>query len=255
MIRRYGSVPVRNAATIGGNIANGSPIGDSPPPLIALNARLHLAKGRCAPRDRTGRFLSSTMASRTGRRANSSRQSASRASPTTAGLQDFQTLRSGYLGGLRALLSAPVTASSKRPALPSAAWPASRSGAVGGARADRPALDREHRADSHEKNGRRLHAAYGYARLGDLPSEPAPKTCCCAISTRCRQGRGRAGGIAMSVTNPCPTTPRRSMSPVRALCRRHPDAREHAASGVWDSAIARGKITAMDLDAVAQARV
>jgi xanthine dehydrogenase small subunit len=42
MIRRYGSVQVRNAATIGGNIANGSPIGDNPPALIALGATLHL---------------------------------------------------------------------------------------------------------------------------------------------------------------------------------------------------------------------
>lgn len=45
MIRRYGSTQVRNAATIGGNIANGSPIGDSPPALIALGAMLHLRKG------------------------------------------------------------------------------------------------------------------------------------------------------------------------------------------------------------------
>ncbi|MDD9716866.1 xanthine dehydrogenase small subunit [Dinoroseobacter sp. PD6] len=45
MLRRYGSVQVRNAATLGGNIANGSPIGDSPPPLIALGAILHLRKG------------------------------------------------------------------------------------------------------------------------------------------------------------------------------------------------------------------
>jgi len=45
MIRRYGSVQVRNAATVGGNIANGSPIGDSPPALIALGAVLHLRKG------------------------------------------------------------------------------------------------------------------------------------------------------------------------------------------------------------------
>ena len=45
MIRRYGSLQVRNAATIGGNIANGSPIGDNPPALIALNATLHLRKG------------------------------------------------------------------------------------------------------------------------------------------------------------------------------------------------------------------
>jgi len=42
LIRRYGSVQVRNAATIGGNIANGSPIGDGPPAFIALGATLHL---------------------------------------------------------------------------------------------------------------------------------------------------------------------------------------------------------------------
>jgi xanthine dehydrogenase small subunit len=45
LIRRYGSVQVRNAATIGGNIANGSPIGDGPPALIALGATLHLRHG------------------------------------------------------------------------------------------------------------------------------------------------------------------------------------------------------------------
>ena len=45
MIRRYGSAQVRAAATIGGNIANGSPIGDGPPALIALGARLHLRQG------------------------------------------------------------------------------------------------------------------------------------------------------------------------------------------------------------------
>ncbi len=45
MIRRYASVQVRNAATLGGNIANGSPIGDGPPPLIALKATLHLRQG------------------------------------------------------------------------------------------------------------------------------------------------------------------------------------------------------------------
>ena len=45
LIRRYGSEQVRNAATIGGNIANGSPIGDNPPALIALGATLHLRHG------------------------------------------------------------------------------------------------------------------------------------------------------------------------------------------------------------------
>jgi xanthine dehydrogenase small subunit len=45
LLRRYGAVQVRSAATIGGNIAGGSPIGDGPPALIALGARLHLRRG------------------------------------------------------------------------------------------------------------------------------------------------------------------------------------------------------------------
>jgi len=45
MMRRLGSEQIRNVGTIGGNIANGSPIGDSPPPLIALGSRLVLRKG------------------------------------------------------------------------------------------------------------------------------------------------------------------------------------------------------------------
>ena len=45
LVRRFGSVQVRNAATIGGNIANGSPIGDGAPALIALGATLALRQG------------------------------------------------------------------------------------------------------------------------------------------------------------------------------------------------------------------
>ncbi|MDJ0948088.1 MAG: xanthine dehydrogenase small subunit [Alphaproteobacteria bacterium] len=45
VIRRLGSVQIRNAGTIGGNVANGSPIGDSPPLLIAAGAMLHLRRG------------------------------------------------------------------------------------------------------------------------------------------------------------------------------------------------------------------
>ncbi|MDE2134397.1 MAG: xanthine dehydrogenase small subunit [Alphaproteobacteria bacterium] len=45
LLRRLGSVQVRNAGTIGGNIANGSPIADSVPPLVALGATLGLRKG------------------------------------------------------------------------------------------------------------------------------------------------------------------------------------------------------------------
>lgn len=42
LIRRLGSVQIRNSGTIGGNIANGSPIGDSMPALIAAGATLVL---------------------------------------------------------------------------------------------------------------------------------------------------------------------------------------------------------------------
>ena len=45
LIRRIGAAQVRNAGTIGANIANGSPIGDTPPALIALGATLYLRRG------------------------------------------------------------------------------------------------------------------------------------------------------------------------------------------------------------------
>jgi xanthine dehydrogenase small subunit len=44
LLSRYGSPQVRNAATIGGNIVNGSPIGDGSPALIAMGARLVLRR-------------------------------------------------------------------------------------------------------------------------------------------------------------------------------------------------------------------
>jgi len=45
LVNRIGGQQVRNMGTIGGNIANGSPIGDTPPPLIALGASLTLRRG------------------------------------------------------------------------------------------------------------------------------------------------------------------------------------------------------------------
>ncbi|MER0236987.1 xanthine dehydrogenase small subunit [Fulvimarina sp. MAC8] len=45
MMRRFAGSQIRNAGTVGGNIANGSPIGDLPPCLIALGARVYLRKG------------------------------------------------------------------------------------------------------------------------------------------------------------------------------------------------------------------
>ncbi len=51
---RFAGMPVRNAGTLGGNVANGSPIGDSMPLLIAMGASVVLmqdANGRIAHRE------------------------------------------------------------------------------------------------------------------------------------------------------------------------------------------------------------
>ncbi|PZQ63972.1 MAG: xanthine dehydrogenase small subunit [Phenylobacterium zucineum] len=45
LLRRLGGQQVRNLGTVCGNIANGSPIGDMPPVLIAAGARLVLRRG------------------------------------------------------------------------------------------------------------------------------------------------------------------------------------------------------------------
>jgi xanthine dehydrogenase small subunit len=45
VLRRFGSIQVRACGTVGGNIANGSPIGDLAPMLIALGAKLELRHG------------------------------------------------------------------------------------------------------------------------------------------------------------------------------------------------------------------
>ena len=51
---RFAGLPVRNSGTLGGNVANGSPIGDSMPLLIALRANLvlmSLRRGRVSHRE------------------------------------------------------------------------------------------------------------------------------------------------------------------------------------------------------------
>jgi xanthine dehydrogenase small subunit len=45
LVRRFGGAQVRASATLAGNIANGSPIGDLMPPLLALGASLALRRG------------------------------------------------------------------------------------------------------------------------------------------------------------------------------------------------------------------
>ncbi|HEX6243719.1 MAG TPA: FAD binding domain-containing protein, partial [Polyangiales bacterium] len=42
---RFASPPIRNAGTVGGNLANASPVGDLAPLLLALDARMGLRQG------------------------------------------------------------------------------------------------------------------------------------------------------------------------------------------------------------------
>ena len=57
LMRRFGGVQVRTAGTVGGNIANGSPIGDLAPALIALGATLELRQGERIRSLAAGGFL------------------------------------------------------------------------------------------------------------------------------------------------------------------------------------------------------
>lgn len=45
LVTRFASTPIRNQATLGGNVANASPIGDMPPLLLAVNAKIVLDNG------------------------------------------------------------------------------------------------------------------------------------------------------------------------------------------------------------------
>ena len=131
LVRRIGARQVRAMGTIGGNIANGSPIGDMPPALIALGARLE-----CCARGPSGvrsRWRSSfwTTAGRTCGRASSSRPCGCRspmirrACPATR--SPSATIRTSRLCWA-------VSTSERRmarlppPGWPSAAWPGSQNG-------------------------------------------------------------------------------------------------------------------------------
>jgi len=139
MLARFSSAQVRSAATVGGNIANGSPIGDAPPPLIALGATLILRRGEA-----TRRISSSTTASRTSRPASLSRPSRCRAPPARqAGCACTNSPRGSIKTSLPC--SEPSISSLKAekfnlPGSPSAAWPA---------RQNAPARSRRRSPGSH----------------------------------------------------------------------------------------------------------
>jgi xanthine dehydrogenase small subunit len=58
---RFAGVPLRHTGTMGGNVANGSPIGDSAPVLMALDASLVLRRGGALRRVRLADFYTGYM--------------------------------------------------------------------------------------------------------------------------------------------------------------------------------------------------
>ena len=61
---RFAGMPLRHAGTMGGNVANGSPIGDSAPVLMALDASLVLRKGERTRRIALADFYTGYMQNR-----------------------------------------------------------------------------------------------------------------------------------------------------------------------------------------------
>ncbi|MGD9722015.1 MAG: xanthine dehydrogenase small subunit [Pirellulales bacterium] len=58
LLERFGSPPIKNAGTVGGNLANGSPIGDTMPALFVLDAEVELVSPRGARRVNMNQFYS-----------------------------------------------------------------------------------------------------------------------------------------------------------------------------------------------------
>ena len=131
ILRRFGSVQVRAAGTVGGNIANGSPIGDLAPLLIALGGSVELRKGDAVRALPLEQFFIAYGKQDRASRANSSGALIVPKLPAAnhaSRLQDHQAVRRGHLrrdGGV------PVRARRRphrlRRASPSAAWRQRRS--------------------------------------------------------------------------------------------------------------------------------
>ena len=116
-MRRFGSAQVRASGTVGGNIANGSPIGDLAPALIALGAQARTAQRRARPHPRRSKISSSPIASRTGSPASSCAAIVVpklQAGRGLSRLQGDEALRRGHLGGAWAPSGSRSTADDRR---------------------------------------------------------------------------------------------------------------------------------------------
>jgi hypothetical protein len=106
--QRFGSPPVRNSGTLCGNLANGSPIGDAMPILIALGAEIELrrgsARGAAARRILFGLPAQGSRARRIHRIGDGAAKP--RATEWVASYKLSKRFRPGYFGGLRGVRGA-----------------------------------------------------------------------------------------------------------------------------------------------------
>ncbi len=103
MVRRLGSRQIRNRGTLGGNVANASPIGDTPPALIALNATLVLRAGdvqrRLPAEDFFRGYRKTALASR--RVSGVDRDPVADRGRSFCHLQGIKTVRAGHFRSVR----------------------------------------------------------------------------------------------------------------------------------------------------------
>ncbi len=172
---RFASLPIRNAGTLGGNVANGSPIGDSMPALLALDAEVvlrHGAKTRALKLDAfylgyqktalaAGEFVAALRVPRPARDL------------ALPHVQSVKALRSGHLRGVRRICAAHrrKRRDQGRPHRIRRHGRDAQTRRANRGRADWRNMERKHRAASDERTRRRLPAAHRHARLERLSTE------------------------------------------------------------------------------------
>ncbi len=190
LIRRLGSVQIRNIGTMGGNICNASPIGDSAPCLIALGATLVL---RSASAPCRSRIFSPAIVKQHAHPANSCAPSGSPALP--AARHSLPT--SSQNASIRTSRPSPPPSSCTSPAIPSsmpapvlAGSPPPRCAAMASrprspASPSRPAPSRA----PPPKWRHTSHRSRMSARPPPTASPPPPACCTASARTRCRPAR------------------------------------------------------------------
>ena len=188
LYRRFASPPIRNAGTLGGNIANGSPIGDSMPALIVMGAMLVLRKGKRAREIPLDALLSSPIRRRRSRRASSSSAFACRHRAPGTHLRTFKISKrfdqdiSAVCGAFQHRGS--IAVASPRRGSRTAAWRPRRSARQRPSTRSSGATGASDGARGDGRARRRLHAAHRHARVAAAIGRASRATCSTSSGSR-----------------------------------------------------------------------